>query len=53
MRRKVATLIAVTAAVLAVIATNTGDRVTGQRSTTSVTAEPGWSFAAPLEPGWS
>lgn len=56
MRRKLATLIVLTAAVLAVVGTNAVDQAAGQESTTSVVAEPGWSVVSPaavMEPGWS
>ncbi|MFD3538828.1 hypothetical protein ACFWUQ_04925 [Streptomyces sp. NPDC058662] len=56
MRRKLASLVLVTAAALAVIATNTGEQTEQQSTNTAVLADPGWSAPKPLaqlDPGWS
>ncbi|MGW5851106.1 hypothetical protein ACWFQ8_24700 [Streptomyces sp. NPDC055254] len=56
MRRKLVSLVLVTAAALAVIATNTAERTGDQSTNTVVLADPGWSAPKPLalmDPGWS
>ncbi|MEU3773602.1 hypothetical protein AB0F11_10445 [Streptomyces sp. NPDC032472] len=54
MRRKLVTLITVTAAALiAVIGASGTGQADGLRPAAAVLGEPGWSVVTPQEPGWS